>query len=59
MGRASITLGYELTDGWEDDEETRREIRRMAQAMADAEGEAVEVYSDDGIVLDAIDPRGW
>jgi hypothetical protein len=56
----SVTLS-EATDADYQDRgsrgyETRREIRRDAQILADTLGKSVEIYSSDGIVYEQISP---
>lgn len=53
-----VTLTETETADWESDESLRRTVRSRAQEMADRLGRHVEIYSHDGVTLDALDPQG-
>jgi hypothetical protein len=62
MQQRCIELDEAETQAWESDDaitmdDARATIRAQAQGLADDDGGTIEVYSADGIVLDAIDPR--
>ena len=62
MGNRALEMTEAETAAWDSgdaitSETMRREVRAQAQAEADEHGQAVEVYSDDGITLDAIEPQ--
>ena len=57
-----LTLDEASTESWEDEgpdgDAHRRDVRELAQKIARWHGRTCEIWSHDGIVLDAIDDDG-